>query len=294
MNVQTELYKEKKAFIANSILIILAFASAFFPRIISSVGIPKIINFIHFPTVLLACSIVIVKTQIKDKNQISIAKDLIIGLFVLLTVMAASALLNQAGLINMFVALMLLAEPFLLLLAIICVPISMASIRRLKFWLLGFAGTHLFLALAQKFLITIGIMRVTRMTQEDNVQGVFYLSGAGHVIGASVSMSFALYYFVSAKTAPTWLRISVLFATFLQLLFADAKQVLMVFLAAWLLLILIKINDIKTTLQYLIAAILIGYILFWSVLKRKKKICEKCNEACVGGVLFFFFCPYNS
>ncbi|MGB3637293.1 MAG: hypothetical protein WBA39_06895 [Rivularia sp. (in: cyanobacteria)] len=263
VNPQIELYKQKKAFIENSILILLAFATAFFPRIISSIGIPKAINFAHFPAVLLACSIVIIKTQVKDRNQISIAKDLIVGLFILLSVMTASALLNQAGLINVFVGLMLLVEPFLLLLAIICLPISMTSIGRLKVWLLRFAGIHLLLALAQKVLITIGVMRVTTMTAEDNVQGVFYISGSGHVVAASVSMSFALYYFVSAKTAPIWLRVSVIFAAFLQLLFADAKQVLMVFMVAWVLLIILKFNDIKTTLQYLIAAILIGSAFYW-------------------------------
>ena len=240
-----------------------AFSSAFFPRIISSIGIPKIINFAHFPIVLLACSIIIIKTQVKDRNQISIAKSLIVGLFILLGVMTASALLNQAGLINVFVALMLLAEPFLLLLAIICVPISAKIIKRLRSYLLSFAFVHILLAFVQKLLITVGILRVTRMTAEDNVQGVFYLSGSGHVIGASVSMSFALYYFVSAKTAPIWLRISVFFAAFLQLLFADAKQVLMVFMVAWILLIILKFNDIQTTLQYLIAAILIGSAFYW-------------------------------
>ncbi len=103
------------------------------------------------------------------------------------------------------------------------------------------------------------------MQPVDNVQGVFYLTGSGHVIGASVSMSFGLYYLFSAKTAPLWLRISVFAATFLQLLFADAKQVLFVFIIAWFLLILLRLNDIKSTLQYLIAAILIGYTLNWAI-----------------------------
>lgn len=263
VNPQIELYKEKKAFIQNSMLIVVAFATTFFPRIISSIGIPKIINFAHFPIVFLACTIVIIKTKVKDRNQVSIAKSLIVGIFILLVVMIASTIINKAGLINLFLAFMMLVEPFLLLIAIICVPISITIIRRLKVWLLGFACINLFLAFAQHILITIGILRVTQMTAWDNVQGVFYLSGAGHVVSASVSMSFAIYYFISAKTAPIWLRISIVLAAFIQLVLAEARQVIVVLMIAWFILILVKINDIKTTLQYLIGAALIVYALFW-------------------------------
>lgn len=263
MNAQTGVYKKQDGYVKNSILILLAFASAFFPRILDTLGAPPAINFVHFATVPLACGIVITKTRVRDRNQISTSKALLAGLLILLVVITASALLNKAGVINVFLELMLLAEPFILLLAIICIPISLESLKRLKVWMVRFACVHICLALAQNFLIRTGKLPVTSMTPEDNVQGVFYLTGAGHVVGASVSMSFGLYYLVSAKTAPIWLRCSVFFGAFLELLFADAKQVLMVWLAAWLVLILIKLNDIRATLQYVIAAILIGYTLYW-------------------------------
>ncbi|MBF2016554.1 MAG: hypothetical protein IGS23_15405 [Rivularia sp. T60_A2020_040] len=265
MNTEIELYKQKKAFIKNSTLVLISFATAFFPRILDSLGAPAPINFVHFVIVPLACGIVIVKTRVRDRNQILTAKSLITGIFFLLSVMTASAFLNKAGLINVFVALMLLAEPFILVLAIISIPMSLKSLKRFRAWILGFASVHLLLALTQHFLIAARILRVTSMTAEDNVQGVFYLSGSGHVVGASVSIYFALYYFVSAKTVPFWIRGAVFFAAFLQLLFADAKQVVVVLLAAWLLLILTKLKDIKTALQYLIAAILIGYAFWWCV-----------------------------
>jgi hypothetical protein len=265
MNSGIEVYKKQKAYIKNSILILIAFSTAFFPRILDSLGAPSPVNFIHFITVPLACGVVIINTPVRDKNQISAAKALIAGLFILLSTMTASAFLNNAGLINIFLALMLLAEPFILLLAIICIPMSLKSLKRFRAWVLGFACVHIFLAFAQQFLITAGILRVTSMTAEDNVQGVFYLSGSGHVVGASVSIYFALYYFVSAKTVPTWIRVSVFFSAFLHLLFADAKQVVVVFGIAWLLLILTKLKDIKIALQYLIGAVLISFAFWWCI-----------------------------
>ena len=265
VNPEIGILKKQKSSLKNSILILLAFATAFFPRILSTAGAPSPINFIHFFTVPLACGIVITTTKIKDKKQILAAKFLLAGLFILLGVMTASAFLNEAGLINIFVDFMLLAEPFMLLLAIICISMSSKSFKKFKAWMLGFAIVHIFLALAQKFVMSLGYLYTGDMTMEDNVQGVFYLSGSGHVVGASVSMSFGLYYFVSAKSAPIWLRSSVFFAAFVQLLFADAKQVLMVFLTAWVLLIITKLKDIKVFLQYIIAAILIGSVLVWCV-----------------------------
>ncbi len=266
MNINSSwLYKQQKSYIQNSNIILLAFATAFFPRILNSIGFPPPINFVHFVIVPFACGIVITKTKVKNKNQISIAKSLIIGLVILLGVMTASALLNHAGLINVFLSLMLLGEPFIILLAIICIPFYQENFTKFRAWVLGFIYFHIFLALAQYFLIISGILTVTRMQIPDNVQGVFYLTGSGHVVAASISICFGLYYLISAKTAPIWLRVSVLVAAFFQLLFADAKQVLLVCLLAWLLLIFMKVKNIKVTLQYLIAAILVCYGLWWCI-----------------------------
>lgn len=265
MTIGIGVSKKQEGYIKSSLLILIAFATAFFPRIISSIGAPSPINFVHFAMVPLACGIVITTTRVKNKSQISVVKSIIIAVFILLAVMTASALLNQAGVINIFLALMLLGEPFILLVAILCIPVSSKSIKRLRIWITGFGCINIFLALAQHLLIQVGILKVTDMTREDNVQGVFYLSGAGHVVSASVSMSFGLYYFVSAKTAPMWLRCSVLGAAFMQLIFADAKQVLMVWLVAWLILILTKLKDIKVVIQYAIAALVVGFVLFWCI-----------------------------
>ncbi|MBD2355801.1 hypothetical protein H6G41_14420, partial [Tolypothrix sp. FACHB-123] len=265
MNAQTAVYKSQQGYIKNTILVLLAFATAFFPRIINSVGAPDPINFVHFAIVPLACGIVITKTRVKNRKQILITWSLTSALVILLGVMTASALLNGAGLINVFVAFMLLAEPFIMLIAIICIPFSLESLKQFRRWILGFMIIHISLALIQKILLETGILQRNRMTIEDNIQGVFYLTGGGHVVSAMVAMSFSLYYFFTAKNMPILIRSGFVFAGFLVLLFADAKQVLLVYLVAWAILILISVKDIKLTLQYVIAAVLIGYILFWCI-----------------------------
>ena len=82
MNAKSSLlYKQNNRYVRNSILILLAFGTVFFPRILNAVGFPSPINFVHFFVVPIACGIVIFKTRVKDKTQISIAKNLIFALF---------------------------------------------------------------------------------------------------------------------------------------------------------------------------------------------------------------------
>lgn len=254
---------KKKGYLTNSNLLLIAFATAFFPRIIQSAGAPAIINFAHFVVVPVACVIVLLKTKIRDKQQIASVQTLIVTLAVLLGIMLISAIINEAGLINVVVDFVLLAESFLFLSALISVGFSTEGLQRFRKWILGFAFIHLVLALCQYVLITAGILVVTSLTAADNVQGVFYLSGSGHVVGASVSLAVGLYYFVSAKSSPLWMRLIVLFATFMHMLFADAKQALIIIFLAWIILILLQVKDIKKTIQYVVLAVLVGYTFYW-------------------------------
>lgn len=266
MNKQALFIKKHNSYIQSSTLLLLAFASVFFPRLLDTLGAPSLVNFFHFFVVPFAFIVALFQTRTKNRNQISISKEILCGLLILLGVMFASALLNKAGFINVVLNYFLLAEPLMFLLGIICIPMSPTSFERFKGWIVKFCCFHVFLALAQKILLSVGILRATTMSvPEDNIQGVFYLSGSGHVVGASVSISFGIYYFISAKNNPMWMRASVLFAAFLQLLFADAKQVLLVCLVSWAVLILLQVKDVGKTLQYLIAAIVFGCVFWWCV-----------------------------
>ena len=252
-------------FVSGSSLILLSFAAAFFPRIVQAVGIPAVINFAQFIVLPAACSLVILTSRRQDRRQLIIVKSILLGLLVLFAIATASALLNNAGLINVFLGLMIISEPFILLAAIVAIPFTPDALTHLKKWVLGFGMSHLILALGQKVGLATGLLAHERMTIEDNVQGVFYLSSGGHVVGASASLAFGLYYYFSAKAIPLWIRCSVLVAVIAQILFADAKQVILVALVAWVLLILSKITDLKVAFQYIIAAVLVGYAFYWCI-----------------------------
>jgi hypothetical protein len=99
----------------NVTIIITAFCSAFYPRIIETAGAPSIINFIHYLTVPFAFTLAISTTHTKNKYQIAISWQIITACLILLGVMFCSALLNQAGIINIILDYLLLVEPFLLL-----------------------------------------------------------------------------------------------------------------------------------------------------------------------------------
>lgn len=251
--------------IKGSTLILAAFATAFFPRLLNSMGFPSPINFVHFAVVPLACGIVLAQTRVKNKQQIAIAKALLGGLLALFAITIASAILNGAGAINAVLDFLLLTEWVLLLLAIMAVPITPEGVQRFRTWILGFGFSNLFLALAEKLLLTLHILKHTRLTLEDNIQGVFYLSSGGHVVSSNVTILFCAYFCISAKKAPLWMRLGVAGLTLAQILFADAKQVLLVAIVAWVLLILSRSKNIGVTLQYaVIAAIAIG-ILWWCI-----------------------------
>jgi hypothetical protein len=251
--------------IRNSMLILIAFATAFFPRVLETIGFPSVVNFLHFATVPLAFFWILLQPPVNDRQHVLNSKILLTGLFVLIGVATASAIINSAGVINVILSFLLLAEPFMLLLALVWTPITPENLKRFKKWIFGFACFHIGLALAQFVLLEVGILKPGRLgLPQDNIQGVFYLSGSGHVVGASVSIAYGLYYLISAKASPMWLRVGILAASIVQIQVAETKQVMFVSLAAFLLLVLVSVKNIKTTIQYLVAMILVGYAFWWA------------------------------
>ncbi|EKU97452.1 hypothetical protein Lepto7375DRAFT_6643 [Leptolyngbya sp. PCC 7375] len=266
--MQTQTLPRPKApagFISSSRLLLISFATVFFPRLLESMGAPAPINFVHFIVLPAACSLVMLSSRHQSRRQLATVQALLVGLVALFAIATASALLNNAGLINVFLGLMIISEPFIFLAALISVPFTQDSLDQFKNWILRFGAIHLGLAVLQKVGLTTGLLAHTRMTIEDNIQGVFYLSSGGHVVGASASLVFGLYYYVSAKTMPVWIRTSVLAAVMAQVLFADAKQVILVAFLAWGCLIFSKITDFKVAFQYIIAAGLLGYTFYWCI-----------------------------
>jgi hypothetical protein len=238
--------KKSKGFIPNSILLILAFSTAFFPRVLDALGVPAAVNFVHFAIIPLTCGFVLLQSRTKDPNQIAIAQLFFFAIAALLTIITASAFLNNAGAINVILDFLLLGEPFLLLLAIIGIPMSESSQTRFRNWLMGFAIVNLLFAFFQAFVLRLNIIN-----NADFIEGVFIGQGSGHVVGGAVSMTFGAYYLTCVKHHPLWMRLSVMVAVLVHIVVSDTKQVLAIFLASLLIMVFLKGNNISKLIQYL-------------------------------------------
>lgn len=259
MNSEAISCKKRKGYVQLSTVVMFAFCSAFYPRVLTLLKFPSIVNLLHLGIVPWACGFTISKTRTRSKSQIAISKAMFLGLIILFTVMVASALLNGAGGINVIVDFLLLCEPFMLLLAIISIPMSPARLEQFRTLLIRSGFINTLFAFVQGFVLRLHLQNA------DLIKGVFIGQGAGHVIGASVALTFGLYYLVSAKNVPIWIRASVVIATFWHMLLADAKQVLLTLLVAWLFLLLTKLKDIGEALKYVTAAVVVVSVLVWCI-----------------------------
>ena len=246
-------------------LTILAFATAFFPRTLDFVGAPSAINFLHFVAVPIACIFSLVNCRTRNKNQLETIKLLIVGLFILFTIILISALVNQAGAINAAISFMLLGEPYLLIITIVALSLSPEKLAYFKKWLYRFFFSHIVFVFVQKYVLKVDTWEHLGMVGPDRIQGVFLISGAGHVVGSSVSLTFALYYFFNAKKCPLWLKIIILMAAVWNIILADGKQVLLSFMVAMILLFLIKLNDFVAAIKYIFGGAVIGTIFWWCI-----------------------------
>lgn len=254
--------QQKKAYLRNSALIIIAFSSIFYSRIVATTIRFSLLNLLHFAVVPLVCAIAIFTTRTKDPKQISLCFSFLGGLFALFGVIIASALWNDAGLINAIVDFMMLGEPFMFLLAFSCIPLSIASFNKIRNFLYGSIFINFLLAAAQKPLIDLGRLNAGGLNGTDGCGGVFFVSGAGNYVAATVSFAFALCFF-QQKAVALWIRVAVAAAALWHLLFSDSKQLVLAYGVAWLLLILINSKDIGKTLKLLVGILLIGFVGVW-------------------------------
>ena len=261
MNKALKLNLKQKGYITNLDLILFGLGTALFPRILITLKIPSLINFLHFITIPLACGSVLFNSRSKDPKQIAISKSILLSLFIFLIVIVASTLINGAGIINGILDYLLLAEPFILILTIVSIPMTAASYQRFRDWIMQAALINTLFAYVQKY-----IFRMDKLIGlEDNIKGVFIGQGAGHVIGGSVAMTFAVYYFVNAKNKPLWFRIAIVIACLNHVFMSDTKQVLLAFIVAYVLLYFINLKDLKKALIYLVLGVLFSSIFYWAV-----------------------------
>ena len=267
--------KDKKGHISNFVLILAGFASAFFPRLLSSFGAPSAINFAHFILIPSVCLITILTSKTRDRRKNSIVSQVIAGMFILMTCILFSAVLNQAGLVNVALEFMFFAEPFMLLAAIISMPLSGERLNKFKYWILGFALFNLLLAIAQSVLMPIGIYpRPTGGTLQDNIVGVFGGGGgsAANYISCTVSFYFGLYFFNQFKNISVWIRILPFLAALYQIQVSDSKQVFLALVAGWGLLAATKVEKPARLIIYLAAFLIIVLSFNWALLNLNWEI----------------------
>lgn len=235
-------------------LLVLTYASVFFSRLVVAMGIPPIVNFLHFLTVagLFGLTLFIKRS----KAQLRLSLQMIAGLLLLLAAMIVSAMLNRAGLINVTLNFLLLGEPFILLIAILAVRMSERGIQRVQWWLFGFVCINVLFSYFQAY--------IQRLPIRDMVKGVFLNQGAGHHVSGAICLVMAIYFVSAFKGIPLWLRLGVwaIFANVLVL--NDAKQVFIEFIAAFVVLVITKFKNIVQAIQYAIFSILAIVIAYWA------------------------------
>lgn len=267
LNLSTEnvFSVDKKGYVTSSFLVLVSFATTFFPRLLDTLGAPSVVNFVHFIVVPFTCIVVLATSKTKNVRQQQTTTSIIIGLFGLLLANLISAFINQAGAINAILNFMLLAEPFIFLICIAHLPLTAEKFAKLKFWLLKFFWIHLFLVFVQKYILRTDTWEWVGMEGADRIQGVFFISGSGHVVGSSISLTFALYNLICNKKAALWLRYLVVLAALWNIIIADGKQVLLVFIVAVVLLCLVNLNDVVAAFKYVFIGLIICSIFWWCV-----------------------------
>jgi hypothetical protein len=251
------------AYLKNPTLILAAFCSIFYSRIVATTIRFSLLNLLHFGMVPFVCAIAVATTRTRDPKQIALCFSFLGGLLILLSTIMASALWNNTGLINAIVSFMMLGEPFMFLLAFSCVPLSTKSFTNIRNWLYGSVLINFVLAAAQKPLIDAGRLNAGGLNGTDGCGGVFFVSGAGNYVSATVSFVFALYFFNTQKSSPLWIRLAIAVLALWHLLFSDSKQLVLAFGVAWLLLILLNSKDIVKTLKLVIGLLLSGIVGTW-------------------------------
>ncbi|MEL6495600.1 MAG: hypothetical protein AAFQ41_10835 [Cyanobacteria bacterium J06623_7] len=262
----TPSYSGKTSWTSNTNLIIFAFSLVFYARIITTMTpLPPILSHAHFVIVPLISAIALLTTPTKNELQLRLIKTLLTGLFIFFMVNLASALWNGAGIINALASFMMLGEPVMFIAAIICIPMSGKSVNKLQRWFIASAVINFLLAAIQKPLIDMGKLYAQGFDGTDGCGGVFFVSGAGNYVSAGVSTIAALYFLINGKNCPLWIRVAALTAAGWQLVFSDAKQLVLAYAVGWVLLIIFNVQDVGKTIKLLIAMIVTGLTFLWCV-----------------------------
>jgi hypothetical protein len=240
-------------------LVAASFSSAFLVRALTLIKFPSVINLAHLGIIPLVFVLVLHKARVKDRTQIKITYHLLIAILIFLWVTFCSALLNDAGIINAIMNFLFFGEHFLFLITLVCLPLTAEKFYTIRAFLVGCAATNTLFAYAQHYVFQLH----HKPGLEDNIKGVFVGGGAGHVVGASVALTFGIVYCVDAKKMPVWFRALVMALTFWHMNMADAKQVLLSLGMAGGCLLLTKFNNVVEAIKFIVGGALLGSGFWW-------------------------------
>jgi len=227
---------QSNGIIISRLILIVVFFSMF-SRLFSSIGVPAAVNFLHF--IFIALVFFLVLTKLKT----SVSVGLVVGVFLLLAAVLISALVNEAGLINIILDFLLIAEPFMLLIAMTSTRWRQSNVEGFRFWLIVIIVVHVLFAYYQR--IVFGYT-------DDDVEGLFINMGAGSHLAGAVALTAAAYILFSFQTRPIWLRVLSAILCVIVVIMSDAKQVIAVFLVSIIIMLFFKISNFKKILQYLL------------------------------------------
>jgi len=262
------LKKTKPPVIDNSTMLLIGFATAFFPRLLSSFGAPSVINFAHFGVIPAAVTVAAFTTKTSDRKRIAIVSTLLMCLLSLFSCTLASAFVNGAGVVNIILHFLFTAEPFVLLIGMIAVPMRGEKLQRFRYWLLGFVLFNFLLAIAQSILIPAGIYpKPQGGTIQDNITGVFGGGGgsAANYVSCTVSLYFSIYFLGHFKNLPLWGRLLPLFGALYQTQVSDSKQVFLALAVGWGLMSLTKTDNPVKLITYVSAALIFVMGFSWAL-----------------------------
>jgi hypothetical protein len=214
-----------------------AVLAATFSRLLVFTGFfPEFLNFFHYPLALVAAFVAAAEVS----HRSPLARVLERGMLALLAVSLLSWLINGGEILRPFLDWLVFTEPFLIIYAVVAMPPEPRSAKAL--WRLAMAIPLAQLPLAAYQALTLGL--------GDRVQGLFIGMGAGAHVAGAVALLGAMICTaravsaLSPKARPIWLLGAALL--FLIAVLADAKQVIIGFLPA-LLLILLSLMRLRWT-----------------------------------------------
>jgi len=197
---------------------------------------PAVVNFLHFPVI---CGLA--AYALKHTRRFNI--PLLSALAALLLTVVLSAVLSGAGLPNVVLDYPLVAEPFLLILALTNAGYTRRDVRSLGLGLLLLGLIQIPFVFYQWYM--------TRHTGDpDLIKGTMLDMGAGHHVVGAIVLVCGIHLLYNFRLRPFWLKYLLTSALVIIPVISDAKQVLLAFILSYALLALTKITKPATFLRY--------------------------------------------